>query len=85
MVFTRAIHFGRIFLGGLWPWHPDKTSCAGISRKRLLIPVTYFPTNLEYGFTLRVTGIFCLRIFLYRLFWATCYTCQRSPFLKRKL
>jgi len=33
-------------------------------RKRFLLPVTYFPTNLVYPFTLRVTGIiswwFCL-------------------------
>jgi len=27
------------------------------SRKRFLLPVTYFPTNLVYPFTLRVTGI----------------------------
>jgi len=26
-------------------------------RKRFLLPVTYFPTNLLYPFTLRVTGI----------------------------
>jgi len=26
-------------------------------RKRFLFPVTYFPTNLVYPFTLRVTGI----------------------------
>jgi len=26
-------------------------------RKRFLLPVTYFPTNLVYPFTLRVTGI----------------------------
>jgi len=26
-------------------------------RKRFLLPVTYFPTNLVYHFTLRVTGI----------------------------
>jgi len=26
-------------------------------RKRFLLPVTYFPTNLVYLFTLRVTGI----------------------------
>jgi len=26
-------------------------------RKRFLLPVTYFPTNLEYPFTLRVAGI----------------------------
>jgi len=26
-------------------------------RKRFLLPVTYFPTNLGYPFTLRVTGI----------------------------
>jgi len=26
-------------------------------RKRFLLPVTYFPTNLEYPFTFRVTGI----------------------------
>jgi len=26
-------------------------------RKRFLLPVTYFPTNLEYPFTLRVTDI----------------------------
>jgi len=26
-------------------------------RKRCLLPVTYFPTNLVYPFTLRVTGI----------------------------
>jgi len=26
-------------------------------RKRFLLPVKYFPTNLEYPFTLRVTGI----------------------------
>jgi len=27
------------------------------NRKRLYLPVTYFPTNLLYPFTLRVTGI----------------------------
>jgi len=27
------------------------------SRKRFLLPVTYFPTNLVYPLTLRVTGI----------------------------
>jgi len=27
-------------------------------RKHFLLPVTYFPTNLVYPFTLRVTGIF---------------------------
>jgi len=26
-------------------------------RKRFLLPITYFPTNLVYPFTLRVTGI----------------------------
>jgi len=26
-------------------------------RNRFLLPVTYFPTNLVYSFTLRVTGI----------------------------
>jgi len=26
-------------------------------RKRFLLPVTYFPTNIVYPFTLRVTGI----------------------------
>jgi len=26
-------------------------------RKRFLLPVTYFPTNLVYQFSLRVTGI----------------------------
>jgi len=26
-------------------------------RKRFLLPVTYFPTNLVYPFTIRVTGI----------------------------
>jgi len=26
-------------------------------RKRFILPVTYFPTNLLYPFTLRVTGI----------------------------
>jgi len=26
-------------------------------RERFLLPVTYFPTNLVYPFTLRVTGI----------------------------
>jgi len=26
--------------------------------KRFLLPVTYFPTNLAYPFSLRVTGIF---------------------------
>jgi len=26
-------------------------------RKRFLLPMTYFPTNLVYAFTLRVTGI----------------------------
>jgi len=26
-------------------------------RKRFLVPLTYFPTNLVYPFTLRVTGI----------------------------
>jgi len=27
------------------------------SRERFLLPITYFPTNLAYPFTLRVTGI----------------------------
>jgi len=32
---------------GVAPW----------GRKRFLLPVTYFPTNLVYPFNLRVTGI----------------------------
>jgi len=31
-------------------------------RKRFLLPVTYFPTNLVYPFTLRVTGIKILTV-----------------------
>jgi len=30
-------------------------------RRRFLLPVTYFPTNLLYPFTLRVTGIMILQ------------------------
>jgi len=31
-------------------------------RKRFLLPVTYFPTNLVYPFTLRVTGIIIKKV-----------------------
>jgi len=31
-------------------------------RKRFLLPVTYFPTNLVYPLTLRVTGIKAIKI-----------------------
>jgi len=34
-------------------------------RKRFLLPVAYFPTNLVYPFTLRVTGI---NMFLFKFF-----------------
>jgi len=34
-------------------------------RKRFLLHVTYFPTNLVYPFTLRVTGITINTIHLY--------------------
>jgi len=34
-------------------------------RKRFLLPVTYFPTNLVYPFTLRVTGIKSARLSIY--------------------
>jgi len=32
-------------------------------RKRFLLPVTYFPTNLIYPITLRVTGIIIKNVF----------------------
>jgi len=34
-----------------------KNICTLWGRKRFLLPVTYFPTNLVYPFTLRITGI----------------------------
>jgi len=34
-----------------------KNICTSEGRKRILLPVTYFPTNLIYPFTLRLTGI----------------------------
>jgi len=34
-----------------------KNICTLWGRKRFLLPVTYFPTNLVYPFTLRVMGI----------------------------
>jgi len=32
-------------------------------RKRFFLPVTYFPTNIVYPFTLRVTGIIIKVVF----------------------
>jgi len=37
-------------------------------RKRILLPVTYFPTNLVYPFTLRVTVIKILIKFISQVF-----------------
>jgi len=38
------------------PWFEDKPYTLW-NRKRFLLPVAYFPMNLVYPFTLRVTGI----------------------------
>jgi len=54
-------------------------------RNRFLLPVTYFPTNLVYPFTLRVTGIIimlfvlCKGINVYRIYLCTMYI--RSNFV----
>jgi len=40
-------------------------------RERFLLPLTYFPTNLVYPFTLRVTGINTFNTFHFNLLSVT--------------
>jgi len=47
-----------------------KNICTLWGRKRFFLPVTYFPTNLVYPFTLRVTGLkICSALFFRSSLW----------------
>jgi len=43
--------------------NPDQEHIYFMGRKRFLLPVTYFPTNLVYPLALRVTGIIIFNIY----------------------